>query len=59
MELIEVLILQGFEALIDSSKEYPLTKIDSVMIRPGHTVSNYDIMITQNHVLKLNPTRMS
>ena len=31
--------LQGFEAVVDSKKEYPLTKRDSVLIRPGHNVS--------------------
>ena len=41
---IEVLLsLQGFEAVVDSRKEYPLTKRDSVLIRPGHIVSGVAI----------------
>ena len=41
LSYIEVLLssLQGFEAVVDSRKEYPLTKRDSVLIRPGHIVS--------------------
>ena len=36
---IKLLTFQGFEVVIDSSNDYPLAKRDSIMIRPGHTVS--------------------
>ena len=39
--------LQGFEAVVDSMKEYPLTKRDSILIRPGHSVS---LHYTNKHV---------
>ena len=65
--LLTECVLQGFEALIDSSKEYPLTKIDSIMIRPGHTVLtilipsyevSYEIVILQN-VVSLGATKLT
>ena len=30
--------IQGFEAIIDSRNEYTMTKSDTILIRPGHTV---------------------
>ena len=30
--------IQGFEAVIDSRNEYTMTKSDTILIRPGHTV---------------------
>ena len=36
---INMLSFQGFEAVIDSQKEYPLTTRKNILIRPGHTVS--------------------
>ena len=33
-------IQQGFDAVIDSSMEYPLVSMNKILIRPGHIVDN-------------------
>ena len=46
--------LQGFEAVVDSKTEYPLTKRDSVLIRPGHIVSFVTIYLNQSLKTRLS-----
>ena len=38
LQITNFIGIQGFEAVIDSRNEYTMTKSDTILIRPGHTV---------------------
>ena len=34
----QIILFQGFDAVIDSRMEYPLVSMNKILIRPGHIV---------------------